>query len=651
MTTPARDPLDFRQQHEVETPEHVEVRLELAGVGSRAAALAIDLGILIIVGIPLSIVLTALDIWRATSDAPVGWAVALLWLVAAFFLLGYFALFEALNGGRTPGKQVLGIRVVMDTGRPITGTAAVVRTLVRLADCFFPLAPLLPGMLLIAFSRSNKRLGDMAAGTIVVRDRPTDWVLGAVAGAAAAPATESVETGPPELSEDEFRLLDRFLGRMSELEPAIQIRMTHELARRFESRVPRRDADAQGYLVRLFAEEQHRRRSRFGTSTQRGQGAVGRTTVTAERFVARKRESWEAFYAAARTVERTGVGDMPAFEIPAFAGRYREIAADLARARTYRVDPRVIEYLERLVSAGHNALYRARGRQPTDVGRYVLRDFPAAVITSRGYVLSAFLLFASPFGIGYVAVRQRPALAEELLPEMVSRAEQAAERSAGGVAYAQSDDADLPVIAARIMSNNIIICFFALAGGMLAGTWTVVTLVRNGLAIGMGFGVFANYGALAYLLTFVVGHGVLELTAIFISGGAGFRLAHALIAPGDRLRRDALVVEGAIAARMIGAVVTLLVIAGTIEGLLSASDARPEWKFGVSAATTVFLGLYLLSGWRHRSGGEAAAGGARALRPAPPRPELRETPRRPPAGGRGEPGAVPAAHDSKSASS
>jgi uncharacterized membrane protein SpoIIM required for sporulation len=94
----------------------------------------------------------------------------------------------------------------------------------------------------------------------------------------------------------------------------------------------------------------------------------------------------------------------------------------------------------------------------------------------------------------------------------------------------------------------------------------------------------------------VLGHGVLELTAIFISAGAGFRLAKAMIAPGDRTRKDALVVEGRIAARMIGAVVTLLAIAGTIEGLLSTSDAAAAWKYGVSATTAIFLILYLLNG-------------------------------------------------------
>jgi len=139
----------------------------------------------------------------------------------------------------------------------------------------------------------------------------------------------------------------------------------------------------------------------------------------------------------------------------------------------------------------------------------------------------------------------------------------------------------------------------AFAGGMLAGILTVVALVFNGLVIGIFFAVFANYGAAGYLGTFVAGHGVLELTAIFISGGAGFRLAHALIAPGDRTRPDALVVDGRIAMRMMGAVVFFLAIAGAIEGLLSTSDAPAAVKFAVSAASAVFLGLYFLNGYRY----------------------------------------------------
>jgi len=115
----------------------------------------------------------------------------------------------------------------------------------------------------------------------------------------------------------------------------------------------------------------------------------------------------------------------------------------------------------------------------------------------------------------------------------------------------------------------------------------------------VSFGVFANHGAADYLATFIVGHGVLELTAIFIAAAAGFRIASAIIAPGDRTRRDALIVEGKVAARMIGAVASLLVLAGLIEGLLSASDAPRAVKFGVGGVTALLLVLYFANGRRY----------------------------------------------------
>ncbi len=592
MPASARD-LDLRQHHGVETPEHVDVQFELAGVGSRLAAGLIDLLLL-----ALSLLLLWLGAVAILGDLlPKGmarsWLSAVMILLTFCFLWGYFTLFEALNGGRTPGKQALGVRVVMDTGHSITPRAAVVRNLVRLIDSYLPI-PFAPALISIFLHRSNKRPGDMAAGTIVVRDHPTDWTLGAPAPATEETA-EPIETGPPELSEDEFRLLDRFLGRVNDLTPEVQVRITTDLVRRFEQRIPRRTADGQAYLVTVFAEEQRKRRSRFAPRAKAG--AAGRITVPAERFVQKKREAWEAFRTTALRMERLGVGALAPGEIPAFAAQYREVAADLARARTYQVDPRVIDYLERVVTAGHNALYRARGKERTPLPHYILRDFPAAVVQSWRYVLLAFLLFSVPAAVGYVMIRERPALADELLPPgMVARAEAAAENQAEGSGYAETEQEYRPQAAAWIITNNITVSFGTFVGGVTGGLLTAWLLFTNGLLLGLVLGLFQNYQALTYLLTFVLGHGVLELTAIFISAGAGFRLAKAMIAPGDRTRRDALVVEGRIAARMIGAVVTLLAIAGTIEGLLSTSAAPAMWKFGVSAATAVFLVLYLLNG-------------------------------------------------------
>src|SRR5882762_7728044 len=604
MTASARD-LDLRQHHGIETPEHVDVQFELAGVGSRLAAGLLDL-LLLFLGL-LALWIGGGTIIGSMSSAP---GMARSWLSAGMiiltfcFLWGYFTLFEALNGGRTPGKQALGIRVVMDTGRAITPGAAVVRNLVRFVDCYFPI-PFFPALLSMFLHPSNKRPGDMAAGTIVVRDHPTDWSLGAPVPAATD--AEPIETGPPDLSEEEFRLLDRFLSRINDLTPEVQIRITTDLVRRFEPRIPRRNADLQGYLVTVFAEEQRKRRSRFAPRAKAG--AAGRITVPAERFVQKKREGWETFRATALRMERSGVGALGPGEIPAFAAQYREVAADLARARTYQVDPRVITYLERVVTAGHNALYRARGKERTPLPHYILRDFPAAVVQSWRYVLLAFLLFAIPAAVGYRMIRDRPALAEEIVsPVMVARAEEAAENQVEGRGYAQASKEDRPVAAALIMSNNINVSFGTFVGGLTGGLLTAWLLFVNGMMLGLVIGLFQNYQAMNYLLTFVLGHGVLELSAIFISAGAGFRLAKAMIAPGDRTRRDALVVEGRIAARMIGAVVTLLAIAGTIEGLLSTSAAPAIWKYGVSAATAVLLVLYFANGSAYLNSATRPAG-------------------------------------------
>jgi len=595
MAASARD-LDLRQHHGVETPEHVDVQFELAGVGSRLAAGLLDLLLLSIglfaLWISVEAIVGSLVDSRGMARS---WLSAAMILLTFCFLWGYFTLFEALNGGRTPGKQVLGIRVVMDTGRSVTPTAAVIRNLVRFIDCYFPI-PFAPALLSMFLHPSNKRPGDMAAGTIVVRDHPTDWTLGAPASAAEEAVAEPLETGPPDLSEEEFRLLDRFLGRINDLTPEVQVRITTDLVRRFEQRIPRRSGDLQAYLVTVFAEEQRKRRSRFAPRAKAG--AAGRITVPAERFVEKKRQGWETFRTTALRMERSGVAALAPGEIPAFAAQYREVAADLARARTYQVDPRVIAYLERVVTAGHNALYRARGKQRTPLPHYILRDFPAAVVQSWRYVLLAFLLFSVPAVVGYVMIRERPALAEELLsPVMVARAEAAAENQAEGRGYAETSREDRPPMAAWIITNNITVSFGTFVGGLTGGLLTAWLLFTNGMMLGLVLGLFRNYQAMNYLLTFVLGHGVLELTAIFISAGAGFRLAKAMIAPGDRARKDALVVEGRIAARMIGAVVTLLLIAGTIEGLLSASAAPAIWKYGVSAATAVLLALYLANGY------------------------------------------------------
>src|SRR6266566_797212 len=581
----------FARRLAIETPEHLMLEIELAGPGSRVAAAACDAAILFVILLSVSVLLSAVPA-RAHEGR---WAtlVSVLFVVVLFVLTwGYFLLFEAFNDGRTPGKRLTGIRVVMDTGHRLTLTAAAVRNLVRVVDAQ-PLFSYLLGFGFVLFHPQNKRLGDIVAGTIVVRDRPGHLRL-AGAAADAPPSREPHETGPPELADEEFRLIDRLLERWDDLEDPVRRRFTADLVARFASRFPRHDPDPEAFLVQLHRVELDKRRGRL-------------------------------------------------------AARYREVAADLARARTYGVDPRVLEYLERVVSAGHNALYGRHTVERVRLGRLLLRELPAAVVGARAYVLVALLSFALPAATGYLLIRERPAVAEEVLPtEMLARAKAGAEHRAEGVGYAQAPSLYLPVVATRIITNNVQVAFFAFAFGITAGIGTLVLLVLNGLFFGAVLGLFANHGLAGWLLTFVAGHGVLELTAIFVAGGAGLLVARALVAPGDLTRRDAIVLAGRHAVRMVGAAVALLVVAGTIEGLLSASDAPAAFKYATSALSVVLLFLYFESGWEYARGGSASTEGPPPRgRPAEPARALGREPRQwaPPAGGRGEPRPVPPTHD------
>ncbi len=573
-STPARD-IEYRQHLEVETPEHVVLDLEIAGFASRLLAALLDS--LIVTGLGVAwFVLLAVLLGFGLLGEP--WFGALVLLGGFALWNGYFILFEGLRRGQTPGKRRLGIRVVRDTGHAVTLGDAVVRNLLRVADFLPP--PYLGGLLLMAFHRRGKRLGDLAAGTVVVRDRPAEWLR----PAAAAPAPSALAA--PELSDAEFRLLGRFLDRAAQLDAPARDRLAGSLAVRFGARLGHRSGAPLELLVELHARE---------LASRRGLG--GARGGRAERLAARQEARWAEFSALAERAARRGLDGFRAEELPDFAARYREVAADLARARTYGAEPAALARLERLVAAGHNALYRDERKTWGATWRLVARGFPAAVLEARRVVLIAFLVFALPAAGGYRLLRERPELAGELIPEvMLRRAAAGHARLAEGRRYVEVDWSARPATASFIITNNIRVAVACFAGGIFLGVGSLVLLAYNGLAIGTFFGHFANQGLLGYLLEFVLGHGVLELSAIWIAGAAGFLLGRSVIAPGDLSRADALVVNGRLAARLVGMAVVLLAIAGLIEGFLSVSGAGLGLRAAVSGGSALLLLLYVRNG-------------------------------------------------------
>jgi uncharacterized RDD family membrane protein YckC len=223
---PGRSASKLERTLDVRTGEAVAIEYELAGLGSRFLAVAVDFIAQIVLLIVVGLLFLAL---RSTIEhlAPEKYLNAILGAIAVvlvflvFFV--WFIGFELWWGGRTPGKRALGIRVVRDGGFPVDAGAAIIRNLVRMVEVAFGFYTISAISALI--SKENKRLGDFAAGTIVVRDRvvaPLD--LDAYLDSAAR-----TDTG---MREADRVLAERFLARRSTLEPFARARIASKLADR-----------------------------------------------------------------------------------------------------------------------------------------------------------------------------------------------------------------------------------------------------------------------------------------------------------------------------------------------------------------------------------------------------------------------------------
>ncbi|HEX8905249.1 MAG TPA: stage II sporulation protein M, partial [Longimicrobiaceae bacterium] len=362
---------------------------------------------------------------------------------------------------------------------------------------------------------------------------------------------------------------------------------------------------ADAFLGAIYEEEAARRQASGGG------GRAGSPQATA--LFRRQKPLWDEYDRMLAEARRGGLPAMGERRVSRFAALYREVAADLARARTYGGSPELLFTLERAVGAGHNLLYRPPARGWKGFRRWITGGFPALVRRRWRPIAIAAALFYLPALLTFAAVRQEPARGRELLPpQMMARAEEAETRQAQGKGYVDAEDfGGNSFMASQIMSNNVQVTFLAFAGGILAGLGTVLVLVFNGISLGAAAGVFANFGASLHLWSFVLPHGIIELTAICIAGGAGLWLGSAFILPGRLTRREALVVRGREAVSLIGGTGAMLVVAGVIEGFISPSDLPREVKLAFAALFALGLVLYLAlagRGEQARRDAEAAAG-------------------------------------------
>ncbi|MGE5529888.1 MAG: stage II sporulation protein M [Patescibacteria group bacterium] len=318
-------------------------------------------------------------------------------------------------------------------------------------------------------------------------------------------------------------------------------------------------------------------------------------------FYRRNRPNWERLETILGRAGSRGLASLDRQDLLSLGRLYRQAASNLAYARTHRLEPDLIAYLNGLVGRAHAYIYVSPAGTLRRIGLFFRRTFPAVLQKRLGFILLAFLIMLGAAAFGLCLQLLAPKAAAVLVPpgrsaELYKRFEENT--------WFNDPLAERPLISGAIMANNIWVSVMAFAGGILLGLLTFQVLYGNGLLLGVLTGVFIRHGHGFDFWATILPHGVIELTAIAIAGGAGLLLASALINPGRYRRRDALVIRGRDAVVLLLGVACLLVAAGAIEGFVSTIGRLGNApRLLIAGATALLLYPYLL--WPRKGPQEA----------------------------------------------
>ena len=459
----------------------VDALVVLAGPGARSMAFVIDFllrGALSLVYLLIaSVVLLGNFSLDPDYDQRTLWYLAGATPATAIYLL-YHPIVEILMAGRTPGKRMVGLRVLTVDGLVPTASALVTRNLFRILDSM-PVFYVV-GLMFVFFGRRHTRLGDIAAGTVL-----------------------AVERAP-------------FLEKLAK-----------------ERRVPALHADW------------HAVRQRAAGLRQRAGSDVD---------------------------DALGVVD-----------DYRRAARELNSGRGN-------EYLEAAYSDLHDAIHRP-ARRAWQVLLALFRDrIPNAMHVMRLHVFAVTMLFVIAIVTGWWLIYSYPDLiamfASSKLIATVERGELWTEGLLNVTPSA--------VLSVEILTNNIVVSYFAFVSGLIFGLGTFYIIATNGLSLGAMFAFTGQHGLADGLFDFVIAHGCVELSCICLAGAAGAYLGETLVRPGERTRAEAFRLAASESIRVMMAVTLLLFVCGFIEGYVSPDPDVPRWaRIVIGVGYFIFMVSFL----------------------------------------------------------
>ena len=586
------------------------MEFELAGLASRFLALGID--VLIQAGLAAALLILASVAFPVVvgeiTGSPPAWRTGLSILGVFLIRWGYFVFFETRLRGQTPGKKALGLRVMRESGLPVGVVQALVRNLLRVADAM-PLPLCVVGVASVLLSRKGQRLGDLAAGTVVVRERfrgtrepavDSERIAGWVTRIEEGRSRSAVVLPRGRIDIRQIALIEAYFARESKLKDAQRFQLSWQIAEPLLPLFDHRAEDWKGLPDRSLRCEA----LMTDVLEMAGPGAAEEHPVEndAPGDVSTRAKLWEEFPARAETLLKKGVRGLSRLspdELAVLLADCRQITSDLARAQSMGADQQTVRKLNRMAIGGHMLVY-GHLKAPRRFGkRDWLTAFPRTLRANAWALLLAALLLFCPAVISAFAVRADPAAAYDLAgPEFFDFT------PASGESLHRVPQLMRPVMASTIVSNNLQVAILCFAFGLSAGVGTAWLLVMNGIQLGAVIGWLGANGNPRAVWGWILPHGGTEILAILIAGAAGLLLARAILAPGPLRRSAALKAMARKALVLELGCMAMLAVAALIEGFVSPSSIGFAPRMLIAAVMiALWIAFFLGAGARRPRAG------------------------------------------------
>jgi uncharacterized membrane protein SpoIIM required for sporulation len=311
--------------------------------------------------------------------------------------------------------------------------------------------------------------------------------------------------------------------------------------------------------------------------------------MNVKQFVKMHREEWKQLEQLVTTMGKRR-NTISGATITQYHRLYQKAAQNLSYSQTYFPNDEVTHYLNGLVSKSHNLLYRDQVSSFKQIRHFFSTKFIGLLVEQWQFVLVAMILFTIG-GLGsFLSVVNEPQHIYSILPAEMAQGVDPEQLGSGDAAV------DSALMSTSIMTNNIKVAILAFAGGITFGLLTVYLLIYNGIIVGALAGLFWHHGKSFDFWAYIVPHGLIELTAIFIAGGAGLLMGYKLFVPGQYSRAYQLKEQAKRSVQLLLGTIPLFVIAGVIEGFITPADISLEAKYLVAFLTIIGLIVYVVIG-------------------------------------------------------